>query len=43
MITCSIIQWQGTALHKAASRGHTQSVALLVSRGANVNMKDEVS
>ena len=39
----SIIQWQETPLHFAAGRGHTDSVALLVASGANVNMKDKVS
>ena len=32
-----------TPLHFAAERGHTDSVALLAARGANINMKDEVS
>ena len=38
----SIIQGQQTPLHWAAMRGHTDSVALLVASGANVNMKDNV-
>ena len=32
-----------TPLHYAAMYGHTDSVALLVSRGADINMKDNVS
>ena len=32
-----------TPLHYAAECGHTNSVALLVSRGADINMKDNVS
>jgi len=32
-----------TPLHDAAREGHTDSVALLVASGANVNMKDGVS
>ena len=32
-----------TPLHHAAKHGHTDSVALLVSRGADINMKDDVS
>lgn len=39
----SIIQMQRTPLHWAARRDHTDSVALLVASGANVNMKDKVS
>ena len=38
----SIIQGQKTPLHWAAGSGHTDSVALLVASGANVNMKDNV-
>ena len=38
-----IIQTQWTPLHYAASNGHTDSVALLVDNGADVNMKDKVS
>ena len=38
-----IIQLQATPLHYAAARGHTDSVALLVASGADVNMKDCVS
>ena len=38
----SIIQNQQTPLHFAASSGRTDSVALLVASGANVNMKDNV-
>ena len=32
-----------TALHRAASNGHTNIVDVLVKSGADVNMKDEVS
>ena len=32
-----------TPLHYAARDGYTDSVALLVSRGADINMKDKVS
>ena len=38
-----IIQDQWTPLHIAAWCDHTETVALLVKSGANVNMKDEVS
>ena len=32
-----------TPLHRAASDGHTDSVAILVANGADVNMKSKVS
>ena len=38
-----IIQVQLTPLHGAAVDGHTDSVALLVASGADINMKDMVS
>ena len=38
-----IIQGQDTPLHMAAYEGHTDSVALLASNGADVNMKNKVS
>ena len=38
-----IIQLQQTPLHYAARDGHTDSVALLVANGADVNMKTKVS
>ena len=38
-----IIQGQSTPLHWAAANGHTDSVALLVASGADINMKDCVS
>ena len=38
-----IIQWQNTPLHRAAASGHTDSVALLVASGADINMKNNVS
>ena len=38
-----IIQGQYTPLHLAAKNGHTDSVALLVASGADINMKDIVS
>ena len=38
-----IIQYQRTPLHWAAGGGHTDSVALLVASGADINMKDDVS
>ena len=38
-----IIQLQSTPLHIAARHGHTDSVALLVASGADINMKDDVS
>ena len=38
-----IVQVQSTPLHQAAYSGHTDTVALLVKSGANVNMKDMVS
>ena len=38
-----IIQWQNTPLHWAATSGHTDSVALLVDSGADINMKNIVS
>ena len=37
------MQDQWTPLHLAACEGHTDTVALLMKSGANVNMKDEVS
>ena len=39
----SIIQLQQTPLHCAAVNGHTDSVALLVASGADINMKTDVS
>ena len=42
MMSCSIIRSQCTALHLAAMWGHTDSVSLLVAKGANVNMVDKV-
>ena len=38
-----IIQAQETTLHWATFNGHTDSVALLVASGADINMKDKVS
>ena len=38
-----IIQSQNTPLHIAAGNGHTDSVAVLVASGADINMKDNVS
>ena len=38
-----IIQFQSTPLHCAAHNGHTDSVALLVASGADINMKNDVS
>ena len=38
-----VIQEQYTPLHLAAMSGHTDTVALLIKSGANVNMKDWVS
>ena len=38
-----IIQWQSTPLHLATNRGHTDSVALLVASGADINMNNDVS
>ena len=38
-----IIQVQNTPLHYAANNGHTDSVALLVASGADINMKNKVS
>ena len=38
-----LLQWQSTPLHWAAEKGHTDSVALLVASGADINMKDQVS
>ena len=32
-----------TPLHHAANSGHTDTVALLMKSGANVNMKNDVS
>ena len=32
-----------TPLHYATSKGHTDSVALLLAKGADVNVKDNVS
>ena len=34
---------QYTPLHYAAGNGHTDSVALLVASGADINMKNKVS
>ena len=38
-----IIQGHNTPLHYAAGKGHTDSVALLVASGADINMKSRVS
>ena len=38
-----VMQGQRTPLHDAAEGGHTDSVALLVASGADVNMKSAVS
>ena len=43
MISCFVIQNQRVALHDAVMWGYTDTVALLVDHGANVNMKDKVS
>ena len=32
-----------TALHKAAQNGHTEVVKLLLDKGADINVKNEVS
>lgn len=37
------MQGYRTPLHYATSKGHTDSVALLVASGADVNVKDNVS
>ena len=39
----SYMQVQWTPLHCAANNGHTDSVALLVANGADVNSKNKVS
>ena len=39
MCFCIIIQWQNTPLHWAAKAGQSDSVALLVASGADINMK----
>ena len=40
---CYTIQGKWTPLYYAARNGHTDIVALLVSRGADISMKDKVS
>ena len=42
-IVIIIMQGYRTPLHYAANMGHNESVALLVSNGADVNVKDNVS
>ena len=42
-ITCIIQVNKQTPLHIAVMMGHTDVVSLLVGKGANVNMKNEVS
>ena len=37
------LQYEQTALMKASSRGHVECVKLLLEKGADVNLQDEVS
>ena len=38
-----LFQYNQTPLHYASKRGHSEVVQVLLSHGATVNMKDEVS
>ena len=43
MYTCSTTQWLETALHCASDKGHHETVQLLLEKGADPNVQDEVS
>ena len=42
MYTCSTTQDQKTALHYASEEGHHETVQLLLEKGADPNVQDEV-
>ena len=43
MYTCSTTQYQMTALHYASEKGHHETVQLLLEKGADPNLQNEVS
>ena len=43
MYTCSTTQDQMTALHYASGKGHRDTVQLLLEKGADLNVQDNVS
>ena len=43
MYTCSTTQFQKTALHHASDKGHHDTVQLLLEKGADPNVQDNVS
>ena len=43
MYTCSTTQDQKTALHYASDKGHRETVQLLLEKGADPNVQDNVS
>ena len=43
MYTCSTTQYRKTALHHASEKGHHETVQLLLEKGADPNVQDEVS
>ena len=43
MLVVSLLLYQGTALHVAASYGHVDSINKLISAGTEVNTANEVS
>ena len=40
--TCSTTQYQRTALHHASDKSHRETVQLLLEKGAEPNVRDEV-
>lgn len=43
VVTDSVMQWGETALHCAASEGHPTVVKMLLSAGAQTDIRDKVS
>ena len=42
LIVCTLMQCSNTALHKAAKHAHMNVVELLVTKGANMNLRNKV-